>query len=329
MAVHRGGNCAVFALCIESSHARGMGHLFRALHLADALTASGVHCKFFLNHHQPGLDIIAQRGHTAMAVDLSDLDRDWVGTLVRKEGIRLWVNDRLDTSEQHARRIKALGLPLVTFDDRGKGAVLADLHIAALAFDDTEILKGHQVLRGVRYLILDPAIARYMRPRDSFRSIVVSVGGSDTYGVTVKVVNLLKEQDQGATIVIGPAFTHHEALAQVMTPHFALKRGVPSLAEEFSHHDLAVTGGGITPFEANAAGLPCIVVANELFEIPVGQALERMGGAVFAGFHESIDQTSFTRDLPIAAMSRAGMTSVGLEGTHRVAQAITGLAGAT
>lgn len=318
----------MFALCIESSHARGMGHLFRALHLADALTASGVHCKFFVNHHQPALDIIAQRGHMAMAVNLSDLDRDWVDTLVRQQSIRLWVNDRLDTSEQHARRIKALGLPLVTFDDRGKGATWADLHIAALTFDDLEILRGRQVLRGVRYLILDPAIARYMRQRDSLRSIVVSLGGSDTYGVTAKVVNLLKGQDQGATIIIGPGFAHHEALARVMTPRFILKRGIPSLAEEFSHHDLAVTGGGITPFEANAAGLPCIVVANERFEIPVGQALERMGGAVFAGFHESIDQTSFARDLPIAAMSRAAMAGIGLEGTHRVTQAVMGLVGA-
>lgn len=319
----------MFALCIESSHARGMGHLFRALHLADALTASGLHCKFFLNHHQPALDIIAQRGHAKMAVDLDDLDRDWVDTLVRREGIRLWVNDRLDTSEQHAKRIKALGIPLVTFDDRGKGATWADLHIAALAFDDSEALAGREVLRGVRYLILDPAIARYMRLRDSFRSIVVSLGGSDTYGVTVKVVNMLIAQDQGATIITGPAFAHHEALARVMTPRFTLKCGVPSLAEEFAQHDLAVTGGGITPFEANAAGLPCIVVANERFEIPVGQALERMGGAVFAGFHESIDTTSFVRDLPIAAMSRAAMASVSLEGTDRVTQAIIGLVGAT
>ena len=41
------------------------------------------------------------------------------------------------------------------------------------------------------------------------------------------------------------------------------------MAEEMSRHDLAVTGGGMTPFEANAAGLPCIVVANETFEIQV------------------------------------------------------------
>jgi spore coat polysaccharide biosynthesis predicted glycosyltransferase SpsG len=319
----------VFALCIESSHARGMGHLFRALHLADALTAKGVRCKFLVNRHEPALEIIAQRGHAALAVDLHDLESGWEDALVRREGIRLWVNDRLDTSRRHARRIKALGLPLVTFDDRGEGAAWADLHIAALAFDDAESLAGRQVLRGVRYLILDPAIARYRRQRDSFRSLVVSLGGSDTYGVTVKVVKLLAAQDQGATIIIGPAFAHHEALARVMTPRFTLKRGVPSLAEEFERHDLAVTGGGITPFEASAAGLPCIVIANERFEIPVGRALERMGGAVFAGFHESIDPKVFVRDFPIAAMSRAAMANVDLEGVRRVTQAIMGLVGMT
>jgi spore coat polysaccharide biosynthesis predicted glycosyltransferase SpsG len=306
-----------------------MGHLFRALHLADALAATGMRCKFLVNRHEPSLDIIAQRGHRAEAVDLDDLDSGWEDELVGRERICLWINDRLDTPGRHAKRIKSLGLPLVTFDDRGEGAAWADLHIAALAFDDAEALAGRVVLRGVRYLILDPAIARYKRHRDSLGSIAVSLGGSDTHGATVKVVSLLAAQDRHATVIVGPAFAHHEALAQVMTSNFVLKRGVPSLAEEFSHHDLAVTGGGITPFEASAAGLPCIVVANEPFEIPVGEALERMGVSVFAGFHEDIDPAAFANDLPIAAMSRAAMANVGLEGARRVTQAIMDLRGAT
>lgn len=318
----------MFALCIESSHARGMGHLFRALHLADALWTSGVRCKFLVNRHVPTLDIIAQRGHGATVVDLDDLESGWEADLVRREDVRLWVNDRLDTPAPHAQRIKSLGLPLVTFDDRGGGAALADLHVAALAFDDTEALAGRQVLRGARYLILDPAIAQYRRQRAAVDSVVVSLGGSDTYGATVKVVSLLAAQDRHATVIVGPAFMHHEVLARVMTPSFILKRGVPSLAEEFAHHDLAITGGGITPFEANAAGLPCIVVANEPFEVPVGLALERMGGAVFAGFHEEITPAVFARDLPIAAMSRAAMVHVDLEGGRRVTHAIKGLLGA-
>ena len=69
--------------------------------------------------------------------------------------------------------------------------------------------------------------------------------------------------------------------------------------EEFSHYDLAITGGGITPFEANAAGLPCVVIANEDFEIPVGLGLEKLGGTVFAGHYSQIDAKLLSENLPI------------------------------
>jgi spore coat polysaccharide biosynthesis predicted glycosyltransferase SpsG len=148
------------------------------------------------------------------------------------------------------------------------------------------------------------------------------LGGSDTYGVTVKVVRLLKEMNLTATIVVGPAFMPMAMLDEVLTEGFTLKRGVPSMIEEFYRHDLAITGGGITPFEANASGLPCVVIANELFEIPVGMALQKQGGSLFAGHHESLSLPLFRADLPLKQMSRAGMNNIGLQGTQRVIGAL-------
>ena len=232
------------------------------------------------------------------------------------------MNDRLDTDLYQAQCVKANAIPLATFDDRGQGAALADLHIAALAFDPQEPLGGAVVLRGADYLILNPQVTKFARERQEPSSILVTLGGSDTYGVTIKVVNELKLRGLTATIAIGPGFAHEDALAAAVTAGFIVKRGVPSLIEEFSRHELAITGGGITPFEANASGLPCIVVANEQFEIPVGLALQERGGAVFAGHHELMQLPTELAALPLAGMSRAGMSSFGPQGTQRVVVAI-------
>ena len=183
----------MFALCIESSHARGMGHFYRALNLADGLAKAGLPYTFYLNDHAPSRQILAERGVPHRIVNLEDFTGDWEASLIRQDGITLWVNDRLDTDVRHAEKIKAAGIPLVTFDDRGTGAALADLHIAALAFDEQEQLAGARLLRGADYLILNPQISDYMRLRKQLSSILVTLGGSDTYGVTVKVVQLLKE----------------------------------------------------------------------------------------------------------------------------------------
>ena len=153
----------------------------------------------------------------------------------------------------------------------------------------------------------------------------MTLGGSDTYGVTVKVVKLLKEMGLTATVVIGAAFMHTATLHEVLTDSFTLKCGVPSMIEEYSYHELAITGGGITPFEANASGLPCVVIANELFEIPVGNELQRLGGSVFAGYHESLSRPLFSTDLPLEKMSQAGLRNIGLQGTQHVIGALMNL----
>lgn len=315
----------MFALCVESSHARGMGHFFRALNLAAALGRAGQPCKILINAHEPALRLLEGAGMEHVTMDLADLESDWEGRIIEREGIRVWINDRLNTDMRHAVHVKHQNIPLVTFDDRGDGAALADLNIAALAFDADEALPGRRVLRGVDYLILNPDVARYRRVRQQARRVLVTLGGSDTYGVTVKVVRCLRAAGRTATVMIGPGFRHDTELAEVLGPGFEVKRGVSSLIAEFERYDMAITGAGITPFEANASGLPCIVVANEPFEVPVAMKLTKLGGSIFAGYHTEMDKSILTRDLPVEAMSRVGMEHIGLDGTDRVVRELMAL----
>jgi spore coat polysaccharide biosynthesis predicted glycosyltransferase SpsG len=301
-----------------------MGHLYRTMNLAKAFAERNIPLLFVINDHEPALGLIAGHGHRFEVAPLEDMTTGWEEDIIVRHGIRLWINDRLNTGRRHGERIKGMGLPLVTFDDRGEGAAFADLNVAALIFEELDTLSGKTVLQGPDYLILNPEVVRYQRLRSRVGSILVTLGGSDTYGVTVKVVQMLADRGERATVVVGPGFTHQHELAAVMPSSFTLKQGVPSLIAEFYQHDLAITGGGITPFEANASGLPCIVIANEYFEIPVGKTLALLGSAVFAGHHSEIQPGVFAKPLPIESMSRAGMDHVGLEGTHRVVEAISG-----
>lgn len=306
-----------------------MGHLYRSLTLADALVSMGQTAHFLINAHEPSLNILKNRGYTYNIVDLATAHEGWELEAVQSLRATAWVNDRLDTTAAHVERVKALGLPVVTFDDRGSGAAKSDLNVAALVFDPREVaaLKGGQVLCGVDYLVINPAISRFSRVRAQIDSTLVTLGGADTHGVTLKVVPLLKDKPWRVTVLLGPAFIHHKDLANIIPEHFLIRHEVASMAEEMARHDLAITGGGMTPFEANAAGLPCIVVANEAFEIPVGQALERFGGCRFAGHHEDIDVSVFQATMDIELMSTVAMASVGLDGAERVANALRELVG--
>lgn len=301
-----------------------MGHLYRGLTLADELVRMGEEVHFLINEHEPSLQILRSQGCKYEIMDLASDTGGWEVDAVQRLGACAWINDRLDTSSVHVDCVKATGLPVVTFDDRGSGAVRSDLNVAALVFGSEAVLRlqGARVLTGVDCLVLNPAIASYRRVRTQLSSVLVTLGGADTYGATVEVVRLLKDKPWKVTVVLGPAFAHHEALAEAMPSHFDIRHGVSSMAAEMARHDLAITGGGMTPFEANAGGLPCLIVANEYFEIPVGQALERMGGGRFIGHHTEIDESVFHSSIDIAGMSMRAMASVGLDGVKRVATAV-------
>lgn len=316
----------MLALCIEASHQRGLGHLFRGLVMMRAFQRHGVPCAVFINDDPRAREILEQHGAAYRLAEYDDLASGWEARVIRELGIRLWINDRLDTDLRHARHVKDGGIPLVTFDDGGSGAALADLHVAALAHDAPAALAGHRVLKGCAYLVLNEEIGQYRRLRAGADRILVTLGGSDTYGVTIKVVKILKALGKRATVVIGPSFAHKEQLEEVADGGlFEVIGNVPSLMRLFYDYDLAITGGGITPYEANAAGLPCIIVANEQFEIPNGRFLERAGGSVFAGFHERLDAAVFGRQLDIGAMSEKGMRAVPLDGAENVYREIMSL----
>lgn len=301
-----------------------MGHLYRALNFAECLEENGEDYMILINADSAATEVLSQRGVPFETVDLDGAG--WEAPVIKRLGVTVWINDRLDTDEAHARRVRDAGVKLVTFDDRGGGAAYSDLNIAALYFGKEEKLEGETLVTGIDYLVLNSEIAGKRRLRKNAGRIIVSLGGSDTYGVTVKAVHILKKLGKGATVHTGPSFAHRKELeAACEGGSFEMMGSVPSLIDAFYEFDLAITGGGITPFEANASGLPCIVIANEIFEIENGRFLESAGSSVFAGYHTELDESVFARDLPIERMSEAGMRRITLDGASNVYERIKAL----
>ena len=310
----------MFAICIEASHKRGMGHLFRALNLISYLEEKKEPYLVAVNDDEASIRILQEKGIPFEPVDFSDESSDWETALIGKYGITVWLNDKFESSYALCMHVAKNRIAFAVIDERGRGAELADIHFAGMMFGrEAERLLGKRVLTGAAYNILNPEIARYKRLRKNLGRIVVTLGGSDTYGATVPVVRLLKKYGYAADIITGANFRHERELRETVDQNYRVFPTVPSLAEAFSHYDLAVTGGGVTPFEANAAGLPCVIVANEPHEIATAKYLEGLGGAVFAGYYSQLDESRFQLDrLDIAQMSKCAAQKLSLHGRETV-----------
>lgn len=315
----------MIAICIESSHQKGMGHLFRCMNLLAHAQSEDESCLVLINDHGPSVDQLKEKGTPYEIVKLRDTASDWESTLIQQYSVDLWINDRLDTDFRHASNVKKNGIPLVTFDDRGTGAELCDLHFAPLLFDDADRINGRRVLAGTDYLVLDPEIERHKRLRTSKEKIIVTLGGSDTYGTTMVVLRLLKQISIEAAIHIGPSFESRNELEDQIDESYPLISSVSCLVEELSNYDLAITGGGITPFEANAAGLPCLTISNEDHELPACRYLHSIGTSFYLGHRDEITAEILDDaivEIDIEKMSASGMEKISTNGAGNIWAAI-------
>lgn len=315
----------MFLFCVESSHAKGMGHLFRAINLHRALREKGRESAIALLGDDAASQAWLEREEIPYATAKNVEGAAWETELISRFRPKVWINDRLDTDAAHAGRVKNAGLRLGTFDDTGFGAAQADLHVAALAKVRGESPAGKKTLIGADYLVFPPEVAQLRRVRTENKRWLVTLGGSDTHGATISVIEWLNARAKPATIVLGPAFAHEKALFSLDTDILTIKKSVPSLLKELADHDLAITGGGLTAFEAAALGVPTAIIANEPWEVTHARYLQSLGCSVFVGAHNQIDLDVLDKDMGMECMSNAAFRAFPPDGADRVVESLLNL----
>ena len=310
----------MFGICVESSNLRGMGHFFRGLVIRDYLIKQGEECLIVINNDEVSVRLLKKRNIRYAIADYSDETSDWEGLLTEKFHIGIWILDKFETSVAMARHMKNHGALLVTIDDVGEGSELADVCFGGLLLKN---LRGRHIYQGNDYIVLNPEISLYRRKRTELKRILVTLGGSDTYGVTNIVVNILKNFGYTADVVIGPNFNLKKELADVADSRFTIYDTVPSLIKFMYGYDFVIAGGGVTCVEANASGLPCLIIANEPHEIDTGIYVEKFGGARFAGYYRKMRKSAFQlKSLPISEMSDKAMQTFHLNGMENIYRVI-------
>ena len=153
----------MFAISIEASHEKGMGHLFRMLNFAKYLKSKDEEIVFLINDFSKTKEIIYSKNYVFEVVDYKDAYSDWESRLIKKHGVKYWINDRLDTHELHSKNVFKNSVKLITFDDHGSGSKYSDINICGLVLNKK--IDGKKVLRGVEYLILNSEIQNYRKKR--------------------------------------------------------------------------------------------------------------------------------------------------------------------
>lgn len=194
--------------------------------------------------------------------------------------------NKLKSPPDYIGFLKQQAALVVTLDDAGEGGRQADLNLNIL-------YRGGGEMLDLRDVALRPEFQRlHARPRvarDTVEELLVTQGGSDTYGFTPRIVRALEACSRRPryTVVVGPTFGHHHDLDEAIaasTLSLTVVRNARNMADLMWEADLAITAGGITMIELACVGTPSLAICGDWFEVETAARLAEAGAVRNLGF---------------------------------------------
>ena len=283
--------CSI-AFRVDANSTIGVGHLRRCTTLATELRKHGCDVRFVCKERlEPALAILlppctlgwledAARGLALTGVSGEELwDAEATLMLVGPPATsNAWiVVDHYRLACPWERRIREAGYRVAAIDDYRDRMHCADLLISdsEVPFDPAfnELSATARVLHGRRFAIVDGDYEfanGFSGSPAKAKRVLVSYGGSDPTGETVKVldaIRALKKDDRvqqligKVDLIVGPLNRDAASIKQESEeiPDVDVHHGVPVLAPLMRQADLILTAGGNTMVEALALRKPCIV----------------------------------------------------------------------
>jgi spore coat polysaccharide biosynthesis predicted glycosyltransferase SpsG/CMP-N-acetylneuraminic acid synthetase len=258
---------------VDGSAAVGMGHVFRSLAIADALRESSrAEIAFLMSaEHAQGLLQVSREGYPVRVISDSRVEaaiehiRDFAPTIL--------INDLPTLEETYLRALSHLGATTVNLID-----TLDDLETDEYAQVIVSVMNAERetpegFYGGPRYAILRSHFqGRSKEIRERPQKVLLTFGGSDPQGLTLKAAQALQDVDPTIEVVAvaGPAFSLRREFEALQG---ASRRRIPLIHDAQGHiadlmleADLVVCSGGMSVYEIAALGTPGIVLGQNARE---------------------------------------------------------------
>jgi spore coat polysaccharide biosynthesis predicted glycosyltransferase SpsG len=296
---------------------RGFGHLVRSLSIARA---------------HGGRPLLSVRGPTTVIDTALSLGADVL-------------------SDRGLRPIRALSPDIVIVDDpiardarrwvtaaRRAGSVVVTVHDLGIGWVDGDIVvdgsvtrqahaDGRVVLAGTRYAIIDPDLAAHARARvaPGSRRVLVALGGGPRRTSARAIARAILAADPRAEVRIAGGFNGSGPVGEGPMTWLPPTRG---LARELFRATVAVVAGGVSLYEACAAGVPAIGIPVVPGQSPTVRGFGRRGAVIALPFKSPERRTAAAvvalLDDPHRreVLRRRAMRMVDGKGAGRVAAAV-------
>lgn len=247
------------AIYVNGNNKRGIGHIYRALELADEFF---VKPDIYYDINQTDPAVFGVTTHNLIPVNgIAELFER-----CKENQYTTFINDILTTSIDYMIGLRSV-LPnakIVNFEDDGEGIVKADLVFNAL-FHEEDL---PQVKSGEKYYISGKTFMFY-RPieiKEQVKRVFISFGGADPQNYSDRLFGMITKpeyKDYEFVVALGRAKLNVDTLMEYNKyPNIEVLYDVKNMPQLMSSCDIGITSRGRTGYELAMLGIPTISMAQ-------------------------------------------------------------------
>jgi len=211
-------------------------------------------------------------------------------------------------SEILSKYLKKHGKQVIIIDDAWVKNIYADL-----IFNGTVIKKFHKykkinqnakIFTGPKFWIADLHFTKNQKKNITIKSkkiysVVVSMGGADSTGITIRILNHLKNMASiNFRVIIGPLFTKHNQLKQfINSKNIVFINSPEKIWIEFKNADLVICNGGNTLFELLIQQIPTLCIPAISHQIPYAKFFDSAGATINLGYWRTVTSKKLLSNL--------------------------------
>lgn len=247
------------AIYVNGNNKRGIGHIYRALELADEFF---VKPDIYYDINQTDPKIFGKTTHRLIPVNgIAELFER-----CKKENYTIFINDILTTTLDYMIGLRTV-LPnakIINFEDDGEGIIKADLVFNALLQKED----FPQVYSGEKYYISGKIFMFYepIKIKEKVQRVFISFGGADPQNYSDRLLEMVIKPEYKSyyfVIVLGRAKHNVEALMEYNKyDNIEVLYDVSNMPQLMSSCDIGITSRGRTGYELAMLGIPSISIAQ-------------------------------------------------------------------
>lgn len=251
--------CRKVAIYVNGNNKRGLGHIYRALEIADEFYSKP---DIYYDINQTEVSMFGQTTHTLIGVD-------GFGELLKrlKQGnYNLLINDILTTSIDYMIAIRQVipNAKIINFEDDGEGIYKADLVFNAL-YQQSDL---KHIMCGEKFYIVSKLFMFYnpIEIKEKVKKIFISFGGADPQNYSDRLLHIItqeKYKNFHFIVVLGRAKLNISELMKFNShANIEVLYDVKNMPKLMTQCDIAITSRGRTGYELAVLGIPSIAMAQ-------------------------------------------------------------------